>query len=284
MSPIRAALLGFVALAGSGCYTAQPSGAGGLDRNHDKQQPASPAERQATSAWEQVRASTPKHSDAYAEGFRAGFVGSAEGTGSSELQSAPPLRYRLAKYSSGDGDQSVNDWRDGFKFGAATARGNGPPKSSPAPSGAPVSIAARASERLVTPFPTNTSARAPERQPPPGPFPSKPPEANRVATQPAIPATLPPREVAPANLGVVAARPKPTEAARVAPPAPPDTQIAAKPTAPRPPVVVVESSRDAVIPASASVPAPETAPAPKDEFSPWQPAKPLRAPTVVRDP
>jgi hypothetical protein len=81
----------------------------------------------ARDAWRAAQAECPgqKFSRDYACGFKAGFRDYLDAGGSGQPPAVPPFRYWLAGYDSPGGHQAIEDWYNGFRHGAAAARGSG---------------------------------------------------------------------------------------------------------------------------------------------------------------
>jgi len=82
--------------------------------------------QKANEAWRSVCQASPDHqySSDYADGFLAGFRDYVEAGGSGEPPGLPPFCYRLSCYH-GTGQNAIQDWYAGFRYGSAVGKDSG---------------------------------------------------------------------------------------------------------------------------------------------------------------
>ncbi len=81
----------------------------------------------ATQAWAEYQAghAATALSDAFADGFQAGFADYLYAGGTGEPPALPPRHYWKVGYESAAGHQAMEDWFAGFRAGANVARDSG---------------------------------------------------------------------------------------------------------------------------------------------------------------
>ena len=131
----RAAFIGLVSVAGSGCFAIRPSapdsfihlatrnGVQQTLRSHDDNQFVHQLRKYAESAFAQKPGVVP--SDAFHEGFIEGFIDYVEAGGTGEPPFLPPFRYRLTEHRTPEGQAAIRDWYAGFREGSAAAKASG---------------------------------------------------------------------------------------------------------------------------------------------------------------
>lgn len=131
----RAAFVGLVSVAGSGCFAIRPSapdsfahlaarnGVQQTIRPHDDNQFAHEMRKCAEAAFAQRPGEVP--GEAFHEGFVEGFIDYVEAGGTGEPPYLPPFRYRLTEHRTPEGLAAIRDWYAGFRAGSAAAKGSG---------------------------------------------------------------------------------------------------------------------------------------------------------------
>ena len=193
-------------------------------RQHEEDDAERKRERElADQTWAQWQSCHPEHADseAFSEGFRAGFADFLYAGGTGEPPTLPPQKYWKIGYESPEGHQAMEEWFAGFRTGAAEARRSGarqwivlpsstgaapavtiaPPVLGPPASPAPVEHALPQRQPLP-PGPPSVPNTAPLHQPRPVPSPS----ARRDA-RPNLQA-LPPEPPGPARVTMLCPKPR----------------------------------------------------------------------------